>query len=898
MATATEQLVLQMSADMTRLNRNVVAGQRAFDRQLLAMERRAQAADRNLSRAMGQAGQNMTNSLKSGLAGIAPTLAAAFSAQQVIAYADAYTNLQNRLKATGLEGDRLAATENKLYDTANKNGVAIEAVTQLYQRATMARQNLGASEAELQAFVSGTAGSLKLQGTSATEASGALLQLGQVLGGNMVQAQEYNSLIDGAPVILEAVAKGSERWGGSINKLTLDVKAGKVSAQEFFQAALKGFADIEARAAASTVTVGSALQTLNNELGRFVGQTDTSMSATARMAQAILWLSENLDTVTQIVGVLGVVMGTRLVLALTASTTAMAAQGVAAVRLALFQAAMTASMTGTGTATVLATNAMRAFTVAIMANPLGAAIIAVAALATGLYLLNNRYGDAAVAARELDAATTASNTALSEYEKAAMAAEQASGKGATAAREHAAAMREEANAAIVAARALAQKRIAAAEADRSMAQAAYQEAIRPGFREPGSELGAVAFAAGAQARYRRSQEAAGAAIREQIRQEQEFQRIAAGGLVSAPRSAVTPTRTGGGGGGGRTGPDPKDLEAMRLMLRLQAELEVHRAAGRTAEADMIQRQIDVINLTKQYKEAELPDAEAAAQAQVDRVYAAERFHKLQEEAREGAKAFEEEQAAADQRRNDLLMDRLGYEAELARLSGDPARIEAAERELFIAERVNELLRLRPELTQAAATAQAGREYGELDDSEREGKMRDEFRNSFKEGIKTAIEGDLGGFFESMADRFTDRMLDNLADNLFDLISQAAKGMSAGGGGGGWMSTIASLFGKRATGGPVTAGSPYIVGERRPEVFVPNVNGTVIPSMNAAMGRMDQAQGRLQQAVNVTVGVNDDRFNAYVDGRATPVAVQTAGTAVAYQQDQSRTASRRRRQSLI
>jgi hypothetical protein len=41
--------------------------------------------------------------------------------------------------------------------------------------------------------------------------------------------------------------------------------------------------------------------------------------------------------------------------------------------------------------------------------------------------------------------------------------------------------------------------------------------------------------------------------------------------------------------------------------------------------------------------------------------------------------------------------------------------------------------------------------------------------------------------------------------------------------------------RRASGGPVTAGEPYIVGERRPEVFVPNASGRILPSVPAAMG---------------------------------------------------------------
>jgi len=42
-------------------------------------------------------------------------------------------------------------------------------------------------------------------------------------------------------------------------------------------------------------------------------------------------------------------------------------------------------------------------------------------------------------------------------------------------------------------------------------------------------------------------------------------------------------------------------------------------------------------------------------------------------------------------------------------------------------------------------------------------------------------------------------------------------------------------GLRANGGPVSANSPYIVGERGPELFMPSGSGTIIP--NDQMGSM-------------------------------------------------------------
>jgi hypothetical protein len=39
---------------------------------------------------------------------------------------------------------------------------------------------------------------------------------------------------------------------------------------------------------------------------------------------------------------------------------------------------------------------------------------------------------------------------------------------------------------------------------------------------------------------------------------------------------------------------------------------------------------------------------------------------------------------------------------------------------------------------------------------------------------------------------------------------------------------------RAAGGSVTAGNPYIVGERGPELFVPGASGTIIPNKSAVL----------------------------------------------------------------
>jgi TP901 family phage tail tape measure protein len=54
---------------------------------------------------------------------------------------------------------------------------------------------------------------------------------------------------------------------------------------------------------------------------------------------------------------------------------------------------------------------------------------------------------------------------------------------------------------------------------------------------------------------------------------------------------------------------------------------------------------------------------------------------------------------------------------------------------------------------------------------------------------------------------------------------------------------------RAAGGPVTAGQVYIVGEKRPELFVPSVGGTIVPRVGEESLRSSGLMGKQTQVLN-------------------------------------------------
>lgn len=132
-----------------------------------------------------------------------------------------------------------------------------------------------------------------------------------------------------------------------------------------------------------------------------------------------------------------------------------------------------------------------------------------------------------------------------------------------------------------------------------------------------------------------------------------------------------------------------------------------------------------------------------------------------------------------------------------------------------------------------------------------GQVRDAFSNGFQ-GLEDAlVQFTMTGKLSFRS--FAQSVLADLArilirSQLLGPIAGVLGGMFSGGAGVAANAGFSmAQFGARAAGGNVTAGVPYVVGEKRPELFVPGRSGTIVPSA-AGMGAID---------VDVSVVVNRD-----------------------------------------
>ena len=279
-----ERLVVQLSADLTKYERAMARAQGITNKQLGAIQKKANSVSSGIGASFARSGAQIAAALLTGK--VASSLAS---------LSEAGTRIDNSLKVAGLSGVELEKVYDSLSKSAMANGAPIETLAALYGKAAQAQKELGVTSEELLGFTNNVALALRVAGTDAQTASGALLQLGQALGAGKVQAEEYNSILEGAPTIAQAVAAGLKEAGGSVSALKKLVIDGKISSEAFFRAFEAGAPILEQKAAGATFTLSQSMTNLNTALISSVKEFNDSTGASENLANGINTLAKILD---------------------------------------------------------------------------------------------------------------------------------------------------------------------------------------------------------------------------------------------------------------------------------------------------------------------------------------------------------------------------------------------------------------------------------------------------------------------------------------------------------------------------------------------------------------------------------------------------------------------------
>ena len=219
-------------------------------------------------------------------------------AKDVAATADEFKNLEARIKLVTGEGANFTTSFEGVKRVSLDTNSALAETGDLFTRLARASQESGMAAEQAQARALGLTQTInqamQLSGGSAESAKAALTQLIQGLQSGVLRGEEFNSVMEQAPRLAQALANGLQVTTGELRNMA---NQGQLTADVVMKA-LEGQSDAVAREFGKLPpTMGRALQNLSSQWTIYVGKSDKGMVSSANAAKAIDALAQNLDTV-------------------------------------------------------------------------------------------------------------------------------------------------------------------------------------------------------------------------------------------------------------------------------------------------------------------------------------------------------------------------------------------------------------------------------------------------------------------------------------------------------------------------------------------------------------------------------------------------------------------------
>ena len=233
---------------------------------------------------------NAVDFLKKALA----SLGGALAAREILRLADTYTNLNNRLRSTGIEGANLTAVYSALLKVSNDTRSSLEGSVELYSRLALSSKELGVSQVQLIDFTKSLNQAIILSGASATEAQAGLIQLSQGMASGTLRGDELRSVLEQLPAVADVIAKQLGVTRGQLRKMGED---GKITAGTILDAFKASREELNERFGKTVPTLSQSFQVLKNNVVDFIGRLDQSTGVTTAISKALFLLANNIDTV-------------------------------------------------------------------------------------------------------------------------------------------------------------------------------------------------------------------------------------------------------------------------------------------------------------------------------------------------------------------------------------------------------------------------------------------------------------------------------------------------------------------------------------------------------------------------------------------------------------------------
>ncbi len=208
---------------------------------------------------------------------------------------DAWTDVTNRLKLATNGHKELLQAQNAVFKIAQKTRSDLGSTAELYQRLSMNAGQYLKGQQDLANITETVNKAIIVSGTSAAGGAAAITQFSQALASGALRGEEFNSVVEQAPRLAQAIADG---MGVSVGQLRGLSQEGKITAEQLVQALRSQKEAIDNDFSKTSLKISDGFTLLSNATQRMAGKFSETLGISAALGGALASLANIAGNIT------------------------------------------------------------------------------------------------------------------------------------------------------------------------------------------------------------------------------------------------------------------------------------------------------------------------------------------------------------------------------------------------------------------------------------------------------------------------------------------------------------------------------------------------------------------------------------------------------------------------
>ena len=218
-------------------------------------------------------------------------------AKSLLDTADAMQSINSQVRQVTSSETEYLSVQRQLLEVANNTRASLESTSSLYVSTSRALKDYGYTQQEILTFTEATNNAMTIGGVQAEQQAAALMQLSQALGSGVLQGDEFKSIAEAAPILLDTIAEYMGKSRAEIKKLGSE---GELTADVLFKAISGASEKFGEQAAKMPMTMGQALTVFSNNWQSMISRLLNDSGAMSGIASIIKMIADNLNLVVPI----------------------------------------------------------------------------------------------------------------------------------------------------------------------------------------------------------------------------------------------------------------------------------------------------------------------------------------------------------------------------------------------------------------------------------------------------------------------------------------------------------------------------------------------------------------------------------------------------------------------